>query len=70
MYYESRAPGGADIQVESSHGMPDFRHCPCQKSAGSRAHVFCRNGVRTSILQDYIGIVVINHLQPGGNLMG
>ena len=34
--YVSRVPGGPDIQVESSHSMPEFRYNPCQKkSVGS-----------------------------------
>jgi hypothetical protein len=33
-----------------------------------RAYVLCCKGVRTIILLDYIGIMVINH--PGGKLMG
>jgi hypothetical protein len=60
---ESRAPaGGADIQVESSYRMPDFRRYPCQKkSVGILSPCTLRKGVRTSILQDYSGILVINH---------
>jgi hypothetical protein len=33
-----------------------------------RAHVLCCKVVRTNILQDYIGIMIINH--PGGKLIG
>jgi hypothetical protein len=61
--YESRVPArGADTQVESSHSMPELRHCICQESQLSqRARVHCRKSVRTSILHDYSGIMVVNH---------
>jgi hypothetical protein len=66
-YYESRVPArGADAQVESGYSMPELRHYHCQGSRlAQRARMHCRKSVRTGIVHDYSGILVINH--PGGD---
>jgi len=62
--YEAEGPrGGADTQVETSHGMPELTHCHCKRTSqlGPQGSERCRESVRTSILRDDSGITVINH---------
>jgi hypothetical protein len=58
-----------DLQVKSTHSMQDFGQCHCFKRSqlAPLAHVLCCKGVRTFILHEYSGIMVINH---GGKLIG